>query len=215
MRQIWIYLCAVLIVLIAVPAFACYTGMNLIPTVDMVGQRTLRLDLQIEGDTDGIRADTWIFNTQYGISDQFEFGIDHDFSDGASPRNMLNFKYLIPSSNVLKIPISLGVCNVADSTKADLYAVTAYQADFARLHFGYGRLESEDEWFVGADKAIGGYTLMAEYMHGQANSLTLGTSYNLTPYVSLSASYEHPNDDSSDRFIMYFGYSLLIGGKSE
>lgn len=215
MRVIKSILCVIVVLMLALPAFACYTGMNVIPTVDMVGQGALRLDLLIEGDVKGIKSDTWILNSQYGLSENFEFGIDHDFSDGASPRNLLNAKYLIPASAALKLPIALGVCSVADHSKADLYAVTAYQSRIARLHFGVGRLSSKDEWFVGADKEVGTQTLMLEYVHGRDNSLSLGTAFDLTKNLALSTSFVHPNDGSADRFVMYLGYSLLIGGKSK
>jgi len=215
LRRFIILLCVILMLLVAVPVFACYSGLNLIPTVDMLDKGSLSLDLQIEGKVDGLQSDTWILNSQYGLSDRLELGVDHDFSDGASPRNLLNAKFLLPAAATLKMPIALGICNVANESKPDLYVVTAYEASIARLHFGVGKFSSENQWFVGLDKDVLGCTLMLEYMQGQANFSAIGFSRDISKNLAASVGFEHPNDDSDNRYTMHITWTFPFCGNSK
>jgi hypothetical protein len=102
-------------------------------------------ELQTDGAFGSIDTDTRFINTQFGLYDGVEFGIDFDIS--RQPRNsaVLNAKVVLYSGKRIPVTIATGISNVAHNGDESPYVVSSYDLKSFRLHGGAIRI-SNKEW---------------------------------------------------------------------
>ena len=65
----------------AMPGFACCSGLLIIPTADTVGANQYDVEVQIDGDKQKYKADTYLLNTEFGFGNRVEVGADVDLHE--------------------------------------------------------------------------------------------------------------------------------------
>lgn len=188
----------------AVPSFACYSGLTLIPTTDTVGANQYSIEFQTDGNIPTPKADTYILNTEVGITDRIEAGVDFDLSQDADPRVFFNGKYVFAKRADGTQAMAIGVCNVGEHLQASPYLVGTQDFGFARGHVGAIGVEGNTRWFVGADRAMTDQlTVMADYTSGDENYSSLGASYQMTERFGILAGAQFPNAGGETLFTIH------------
>lgn len=201
---------AVLMILLAAPVSAGYSGLTLIPTADMVPRGEYTLELQIDGTIPATGVDIWLVNTQFGLSDRMEAGLDLDLSEEAETRALLNAKYLLHDGRGRGPSLAVGTANVGTSLRASPYLVMTQHFGPARCHVGGIRTESSNHWFVGVDRALTDrLTVLAEHISGEENFSSGAVSYQFSDRFGVHAAVQVPN--SSDADVLYTVHFVLSG----
>lgn len=175
-------------------AFACYTGLTIIPTAEVLDRGEYGIEQQFDGVFPVTGADTTILNTEFGILPRFEAGVDFDLSEGAECNVLLNAKYLICESGKHRPALAVGICNAGHNVRSSPYLVTT--ADFTGLrgHLGIVRIERCNCWFIGSDRAVNDrLTIMADYVSGSENSSSAGFSYQFNDRFGVLVGAMFPN----------------------
>lgn len=191
------------------PARAAYSGLLIIPTADIIEPNTYELNLQLDGNLAGRQGDTFIINTQHGISPRLEFGVDFDWSEFADNRIAANFKYLAVTGTETRPAVAFGVSGFGPYLKSNPYVAASHNLGAFRGHAGIIGTAGYARWFAGADKALSDrLCLMAEHTNGEENASAVGISYSFTDRFNLTAGVIFPNRaEDSSRFSLQFIFS--------
>ena len=184
-----------LVLLTGVRTLACYSGLAIIPTVDLVAHGKYGLEVQFDGGLAAGTVDTQLVNTQFGLSPRFEAGVDFDLSGGPGSRSLFNAKWLL-----LKEPaVAIGVCNVCSGLRSSPYAVATRPLGPMRFHLGCIGLDGAGRWFAGVDRAATSQlTLMADYTSGPDNAASVGLAHQFTEHLGVLAAIIFPNTTGSE-----------------
>ena len=207
MRPAW----AAAILMLCLAAFhpasaaACYSGLIVIPTADLVGTGEYCIEFQYDGVLAPNLADTRVLNTQFGIGPRMEAGFDLDLSEDADTRVLGSVKYLLPAAG-RKHTISVGVCNIGPGMRSSPYGLITRHSRPLRGHLGITHIDGDNCWFVGADHSVNDQlTLMADHTTGGGNCSSVGLSYQKTDKFGVMAGVLFPNDSKEDT-----GFSVHI-----
>lgn len=197
------------LVLMGTPVFACYSGLTIIPTADVIGADTYGLELQFDGDTPTSAPDTRILNTEIGFGDRLEAGVDFDLSKDADPRVLLNAKYQLARNTEGTELLGLGICNVGSGVRASPYLVGTRDFGAFRGHLGLIRTDEADRLFLGIDKAVNDLvTAMLDYTAGDENYSSVGISYQHDNRFGVMAGLQFPNGGGDTLFTVH----LVLSG---
>lgn len=201
------------------PALGCYSGLVVIPTADTIGKGQYGIELQVDGVLPSQSSETRVINTEYGISDKMEIGVDFDQSKGVEASKLINAKFVIAKLYGANTSIAAGICNLADQSKSNPYLVATKELSACRVHFGAIHMDGKGRMFAGVDRAINDkITLMADYTNGLDNYSSFGLSYQFNSSKSLLAGVEFPNVSGDSLFTVHFVmngnmHSRLGGGE--
>lgn len=185
-------------------AFACYSGLGLIPTADTVGAGQYCLDLQADGSFKSYSTDTKVVNFQMGYGERFEVGMDVTNADNEKSEKELNAKYVFALNKKRSAAYAFGVCCLARHSKPSTYFAASRDLGSFRFHYGGIHYEEGSSWFVGVDREIAkNWTLMADYTSGGENYSSVGLNYQLKDNVGLFASAMLPNNSGDSLFSMH------------
>jgi len=188
---------------------ATYSSLILIPTIDLVPKGTASIDFQNDGDVTSRHWDTHILNTQFGVTDRIEAGVDFNFSPGADSRAYGNAKYLIPFKKDCPVKFALGIANVASNQQSSPYGVACYSRQKLRLHGGAMRINGLVRPLAGLDyAATDRLTLEADWIDGIDNGSSFGASYVMSRNTSWTAGIILPNAGGGARFTVQFFLAL-------
>lgn len=184
MRNIAIILAAGGAVVWGAVAFASPTGLNNIPTADVVPHKVLVLQswAAFDGDT------SWLTGFKYGPAKNWEVGLDDAVAGaGSAGAPTLQAKYRVPLQE--GAALALGAANI--SNDRDRYGgVFPYGVVSAALahvngHLGYAWQKDNHGLFVGVDGAVGEkLTLRADWRQvadGDESVASLGFIRELSP----------------------------------
>ncbi len=138
-------------------ADASATGLNNIPTSDVVPEKTLALQSWANFGKD--QLPTYYSGFKYGPLKGVEIGADGKVGTRKTGPATLQFKCQLPffGHDSSFMPL-VGVENISTNTdragKVNPYAVVTYDFTFARIHLGYNFQEDNDGGFGGLDKTI-------------------------------------------------------------
>lgn len=191
-------------------ARAAHTGLVIIPTAETVGADHYIIEPQFDGTFPPRRAETRILNTEFGLGDRCEAGVDFDLSRDPPTRLLFNAKYLLLAGGAGTPALAVGVTNVGHDVRSAPHLVATLRSRALRGHLGAARIEGETRWFFGADHALSGrLTLMADYTSGQENFSSAGISYRHSEALELLVGAQFANaDDGDTRFTAH----LVITG---
>ena len=161
-------------------AQACYSGLILIPTADVTGPLAWALDIQWQGYSSAFRTDQLIVNTEWGIGDRFEMGLDVDATSGpVEHRALFNAKYVLLRSDPRRLAVAVGLQNLNRSFNSYPYVVATKDWRIMRTHAGIQHEEdNRNRWFVGVDRALGEHwQLMADHTAGSENYSSAGVGW--------------------------------------
>ena len=200
---------ASLLFITTIPARSCYSGLTIIPTADVVGASQYSLDLQSDGSLPVPRADLYLLNTEIGIGDRFETGIDFDLSEDADPRVLFNAKYVLARDAGCTRALAVGISNLAEGVKSVPYVAGTAGLQAFRLHLGMLHQEGQDRWFAGVDRDLTEkVNLCVDYTNGDENYSSVGVGYQFTESTGISAGVLFPNGGGDTEFTLH----LVIGG---
>lgn len=211
MKLSTIFIAATLLTASALPGFACYSGLALIPTADTVGAKQYGIELQTDGSLTHPVADTFILNTQYGITDNVEAGIDYDFSKGSDSRLLFNGKYVFLKNEDKKLALAAGICNLGKHTESNPYLAGTKDFDYLRGHAGVIKTGGKLCGFIGADKDLSDkINLMADYTAGDDNNSSIGCNCQLNDSTALLGGLQFPNNGGDVTFTLHLCFSGSI-----
>jgi hypothetical protein len=199
---------AALLLLAAVPAHGAYSGLTLIPTTDVLGPGQVCFDYQLDGPFPmGSGVDVSLVNTQMGVGNRAEAGIDFDFTEGAETGAVFNGKLLLrPEESGLAAAV--GVFNVGEHLSPTSYVAAGVPAGGRlRLHAGALRDPETTNGFGGLDYTVNDRVqVWAEYVAGDENASAISLAYQLTEQWGVSLAWQRPNDREADE-----SFSLHVG----
>jgi len=176
---------------------ACYSGLVLIPTTDTTGAYIWAVDAQWQGYSSVLKTDQLVFNTEFGIGDRFEVGIDVDAtSDASNRRVLLNAKYVFLRSDRFTFSMAAGTQHGSPGFKPSPYVVATKDWGVLRTHMGVQRNFTENitQWFFGVDRTFDErWQIMADYVTGTGSFASAGVGWTRGRWqVVLGAQW--PND---------------------
>lgn len=194
-------------------AHACYTGLTVIPTADVVAPEGYGMEIQCDGSFAKADSDTRVLNTEFGLMQRFEGGADIDLHERSSSRAVLNAKYVLVPARKSNAAVAVGICNVGQNVRSSPYVVATLGFAAFRAHLGTVEIAGNRRWFVGADRAVSRkLTLVADYTSGPENFASAGFSYQFDPRFGLMVGAEIPNAGGNDpRFTIHFVMSGSYG----
>lgn len=147
--------CVILCFLITVPVWATSTGLNNIPTADVVPMNVLVF--QYYNNMSHNSKTSHFTGFKYGPMKNVEVGLDgRVFPDKSSSENLVGqAKIRFEVSDDLAL--ALGVSNLGDRDKAgneSPYSVLSYDANWFRVHFGGTTQNDNEGFFAGIDKTF-------------------------------------------------------------
>lgn len=167
--------------LLASPAaLACYSGLILIPTTDVTGDFIWAVDLQWQGYSSLFKTDGFVFNTEIGVGERFEIGLDFDLGQEASDRALVNAKYVFFKAKDGRLSAAFGVQSTTVDFRSSPYLVATRDWGVLRTHLGLQRTPGADrtDALAGVDRTFHGrWLLMADYTRGAGNFTSAGVGY--------------------------------------
>lgn len=145
------------------------SGLNNIPTADVVGQD----ELVVQGFSEfgGERGPGWFAGFKYGPARNWEVGLDDSVAGAGSaggPTLQAKYRREVGPSTVL----ALGAANISDDRgrhgEVFPYAVVSHDLGEVRGHLGRSWQTDNGAWFVGLDREVTpGLTLRADWTQAQ------------------------------------------------
>jgi hypothetical protein len=188
-----------LLLAVALPGIACYSGLLVIPTADTVGANQYCLDCQVDGATTRMTSDTYLLNTQFGVGDRLEVGVDADLAKDADARFFFNGKYVLDTRKDGTFAVAAGVCNCTTSGDLDESPYLVATRDFTayRGTAGVMRIDGRTAAIIGVDKTLDDRTLVtADYTTGEENGASAAFCYDFNDSTSIMAGVMLPNSGS-------------------
>jgi hypothetical protein len=138
-----------------ISVWATSTGLNNIPTADVVPEKVLVFQYYSELGNDNVPDHFAGF--KYGLVKNIEVGLDgRIFPEKAKEENLVaQGKVRFELGD--KLALGLGIANLGDRDKAGAefpFAVLSHDLDFLRIHFGGTFQDDHEGFFSGIDKTI-------------------------------------------------------------
>ncbi len=136
-------------------ALATPSGLNNIPTAEVVGEDILVVQgFSTFGPDSG---PAWFLGFKYGPAENWEVGLDDTVAGaGSAGAPTLQVKYRVPLRE--GAALALGAANISDDRdrhgNAFPYAVASADLGWANGHLGYSWQTDNHAWFVGVDRAV-------------------------------------------------------------
>jgi hypothetical protein len=206
-KRLWtrVLLAMLAAVLVSPPARACYSGLVIIPTTDVTGDWMWAVDIQWQGTSRLFKTDAFVLNTEVGMGERFEMGLDFDLSDGAEDRTLFNAKYVFLKSAKGRFSAALGVQNTTNDFRSSPYLVTTTDWGPLRTHLGLQRTPGEDRTdpILGVDRIVNGkWQFMADYTRGDGNFASVGVGYTFQSW-QIVAGAQWPNGDGKPVVVVH------------
>lgn len=152
MKQVWL---VILLVLIAASLWASPTGLNNIPTADVVPEKVLVFQWWTNIG-EGIRPGYYA-GFKWGPIRKLEVGADGKLGSDSSGPVTLQLKYQIYNFNFGLTPL-IGMDNISAETdkvgKVNPYIVLTQDFKFLRIHLGHNSQDDNEAFFFGVDKTL-------------------------------------------------------------
>lgn len=192
----------------ALPAAACYTGLVLIPTTDVTPAYTWAVDLQYQGYSRTFRTDALILNTEIGIGDRAEIGLDLDLTSGAHTdrRALLNGKLVLYVNPDRGLALAAGLTNYHTRFAPVAYLVGSKDLGVFRVQAGaqYDRDASRWDGFVGLDRSFeSGWSVMADYTTGDENFASVGIGWQPAERLGILLGAQWPNGGGPGVYVIH------------
>lgn len=194
-----------LLVFAAAPCYAALSGLTIIPTADVLPPGHVCVDYLVYSPSPlGSGVQAAYLNTQCGIGNRAEVGIDFDFSEDPATGAILNGKVVLRPMDT-GLGLAAGVANAGENLRPISYVVaTKPWSDRFRLHLGAQRTPDEDnQGFLAADYAVTERIwIYGEYLSGEENASAVTLYYQLTEEWGISLALQRPHDDESENSIV-------------
>ena len=202
--------CALGAFLAAGPAFPAATGLLLIPTADTIGAKEYQLQLEIDGSTSPAATQYWFLDTEAGLGEKWELGVDINLAMSPRPRVLADFKYAFASVDPGRVGGAVGIDTWDERLLSGPYVLGT--ADLGPIRFTTG-----GTYLYGAGRLMAGIdtgfrhrlTWMADYVSGAGFFSSVGVNYSAGRDVQVQAGLVFPNNGGGALFTV----QLAWGGK--
>lgn len=189
-------------------AFAIPSGLNLMPTADLLNVAESRTEYESEGSGKlFVPPGSTIFGSQFGSQNSFEMGADQVSSVGLVYNAKLR---LIAGGNIMPA-VAIGAQNITSGEKPQYYVVaskTLSEAGMLRAHAGFLQRDGEKITMLGASSHIGLLSLKADRLLGDTTKATAyGVGLDLRGMVISGTRYMYDNGRPD---VTTFGISYMI-----
>jgi len=180
-----------------------------IPTAETVPYGEYDIEPQIDGTLSGLDPDTYVINTQFGVTRRLAVGIDFQGGEEDDTRALVNFQYLLVPGTDRRPAVAVGIHSLGAGPEHGRYLVATQDFGSFRAHTGIERIDDEDRWFIGADGPISDrVTLMADYTEGRENYSSVGVFYQQNDRFGIQGGVLFPNDSRGDtRYSLFFVFT--------
>lgn len=209
-KQLLLFFTAVLLGL-SLPGRCAFSGLAIIPTADVVPHGQYVVALQDDGVMSGMETDAFLLDSEIGIGDRFETGLDYDLTDSLA---IFNAKYVALTNHAKTQALAVGVSNVANGEEASPYLVGTTTLPAFRLHGGLWRLEDKIRPFVGIDRNFSSrLNLSADYTGGDENYTSVGINYQFSCHLGVFAGILYPHAGGDTEFELFLNFAGPYCGK--
>lgn len=205
MRKMFFGIIICVMTLLSIPAFACYGGLLVIPTTDTSGDGNFVIDLHWEGWGDGLKEKHTIINTEFGITDRFEFGVDFNLKvreTGSTP--LFNAKYLLVDREDWGFRLAGGIYNLNQEGEMIPYLIATKDFKYFRVHGGLQReYDGKTHCIIGLDKITGnGWQFCVDKISGDDNYLSCGIGW-ANDLVGFMGGCQWPNGGGKPELVFH------------
>jgi hypothetical protein len=190
-----------------VSALAAPSGLNMIPTADVLEPGTVSIETESEGRgmAWGDECDRFML-MQLGMGHGVEIGMDTCTNADAS---WLNVKWQMGSGTKSTPGIAVGLQGVSEASKSQPYFACARSFGKARVHVGILGIEGRGRPMLGLDRCVNErLTLQVDYIAGRENSSAYGVNYALSGSLGLSLARRIGNSsDVGNGYIVNLAWS--------
>ena len=193
------------------------TGLNNIPTADVVAEQVLVV--QGFSQFGAERETSWFGGLKYGPAANWEVGIDDtSLGIGSAGGPVLQVKYRAPLNR--RVALGLGAANISTDSERNgevfPYAVISAALGDANGHIGYSAQKDNKAWFVGADGAINPkVTLRADWTQvadGEESVSSLGFIAPLTASWLVEGWASFPSAEGAETsYVVKLDYVIPLG----
>lgn len=190
----------------------CYSGLLVVPTTDLSGDGNFIIDLQWEGWGNDLTEKQSILNTQLGIGEKFELGLDFNLTDTSVDDTVLfNVKYLLPDLKVKNFKIAVGFYNGNKELDFIPYLIATKEFSYLRVHAGIQReYDGNINYILGIErKTENGWQLMIDRISGDENYLSLGVGYS-GGSLGFMVGCQQPNGGGKPEIVFHLFWTIPI-----
>lgn len=195
----------VIVLLTTTQAFGAYSGLLVIPTADVLPPGHVCVDYQAYSPTTvGDSLEAAYLNTQMGVGNRAEAGLDFDFSSEPASGLILNGKFAVRPVDT-GLGLAVGSYNIGDQLQPAIYiAATRPISERFRLHCGAQRTPADDtQGFAGVEVSLTDKLwLWLEHLAGEENASAFTAYYQLTDHWGIALGYQRANDREGDDLIV-------------
>lgn len=183
-----------------VPLVAAPTSCCMIPTADVLETGSVYLELENDGYPAVGDSDSTTYGlVQVGIVPRVEIGLDRIHESGDTD-DLFNVKYLALDESKSRPALAVGLMDLSKGQRASWYGIGTKSFRALRVHAGYIHADYADGAMLGCDYSLGSDTcLIADWMNGTGNYLTLGINRQLKKGFAVTLMYGFPNDHSASK----------------
>lgn len=178
------------------PAMCAPSGLNVIPTADVLDKETISLEMESAGNgrlwEDGCDRFALL---QIGVGNGLELGVDRCIND---PDSWINVKWRARDESGGLPALAFGVQGISDDELAQPYIALLKSIGNTRLYTGAIMIDRKTRWMFGLDRPLGSrVTFQADYTSGDDNSITYGIAVSLSKSLSLTLARSSGNSDET------------------
>jgi len=199
-------------------AWATPSGLNNIPTADVVGEKELVLQAFSEFGSE--RQPAWFAGFKYGPAENWEVGLDDIIAGpGSAGGPTLQAKYRTALGN--RSAMAFGAANISSdrSRHGDVFPYAAVCGDLSalRLHAGRSWQADNHAWFIGLDTPMtSDITLRADWIQiqdGEESVTSLGFIRTISPRWLMEGWVSFPSGEGAETSsILKLDFVMPLGG---
>jgi len=193
------------------PACGSPTGLLLIPTADVLPKGDLDIKPVLNFGTDP-QSNNYFLDTQFGLLNRLEAGIDYEMSGNARSRLFGDAKYVFTTHKRSGLAAAIGTQVAMEYWPSSPYVVLTHRPARTGLHYGLMRIFGKQRWFGGVDYSLSDqWLLMADYTSGRANYWSFGFTYTLAKKTFLTLGGYFPNSEGDPYVTVQLDFITPLG----
>jgi hypothetical protein len=196
-----------LVLLCAHAAHCAPSGLNIMPTTDVLDPGVVSLETESIGPGTPWSADAAVgLLFEIGLGNGWEAGVDHLFDSG---NTWLNVKYRVCEESEARPALAVGLEAIGADAGIQPYLTASKSLGATRGHLGMFGIGRTNRAMLGLDRPLSRrVTFQADYVSGAPNALTYGLEINLNDTVALTIARANANSaETEDAYIVNLAWA--------
>lgn len=187
-------------------AWAYPTGLNAIPTANILDPLEARVDYESGGSGKlFVPEGATLYGTQIGLLLGLEVGMDR-ISDHDS---VYNLKWRLKGEGLVTPAFAVGVQNVAHGMKSQYYAVATKKLLLADFSAGTLRADGDTMGMIGVEGKLGPITVKADHVTGQLNRTSASVGFTWQNVTLTGTTYDIKDVPNEQTVMLSYTRSAL------